>query len=523
MIKHSQQSKGFMPTKSGPNLSGFYMGNSSNLMQMYQTGGQASRGAAMLAQAQQRQSDTRKLEDQQRAEGKRQKRGGLFGSLGGLGGGLLGSAALGALGLGTGGLGLALAAGLGTALGRGVGERIGAGKAVDYDSSGTVYGQQSFRDMDEASEDFNKGILGRAGVAGLKAAATAGLTPGGGIYGKAKSFGIRNMPKQAFQGVAPVATDVQNIVSTPMSADLPSAIPGTEEAYLQSLSAMDASNVDSLSGLIGGAQDSAEALASRSQGLEFLGESAMGAPLDPITFGGSSGIDASDTDLLGLLYRSQQGPSESGVGYNRNALLNELYSASPYQANVFASKQDGGLIEYQYGGGVGGIQSILQDAGMSVNSEQLALFEQFDPTSLNRLAEGLQDSLLSGTQQAQQQQAGMGFAGSGAVQQAQAQQREGAMDQLGSAQAQAARDFESQTLGQAASMISEGAEFRDYVPSAASAPATTVTSLPTVNQGNISFNGVTYVWDSASGSYISQQEYEADQEGLDYSEYEDYG
>ena len=104
MIKHSQQLKGFMPTKSGPNLSGFYMGNSNNLMQMYQTGGQASRGAAMLARSRQRRSDIRKLEDQQRAEAKRQKKGGLFGSIGGLAGGLLGSAALGALGVSTGGL-----------------------------------------------------------------------------------------------------------------------------------------------------------------------------------------------------------------------------------------------------------------------------------------------------------------------------------------------------------------------------------------------------------------------------------
>jgi ribosomal protein L12E/L44/L45/RPP1/RPP2 len=503
MIEHSSKSKGYLPMKSGPNMMGFDMGKSSSLMEMMQTGGQPSRGAAMLAQATQRQSDIKKLEDQQRAEAKRQKRGGLFGSIGGLAGGLLGSAALGALGVGTGGLGLALAAGLGTALGRRAGEGIGAGKTRKADTEGTVFAQQAFRDVEQASRDYTRGMGERAIVSGLKAGLSAGLTPGGGIYGKAKSFGIRNMPRQAFQRVAPVATDVQNIVSTPMSADLPSAISGTEEAYLQSLSAMDASNVDSLSGLIGGAQDSAQAFANRPQGLEFLGDSAMGVPLEPITFAGSSGVDASDTNLLGLLYRSQQGPSESGVGYNRGALLNELLSASPYQTNVVAGMEDGGLIEYQYGGGVSDIQQILQDAGIQANENQLALFQQFDPSSLNELASNLQSSLLSGTQQAQQQQAGMGFAGSGAIQQAQEQQRESVMGQFESAQDRAARGFESQTLGDAASMIGQGAEFSGFT-----APPPTVSTLPTLDQGDVTYNGTEYVWDSETGRYITRDQYE---------------
>ncbi|HCI70128.1 MAG TPA: hypothetical protein DHV30_05865, partial [Balneola sp.] len=91
--------------KSGPNMMGFDMGKSGSLMEMMQTGGQPSRGAAILARSRQRRADIRELEKQQRAEAKRQKRGGLFGSIGGIGGGLLGSALLGALGASTGGLG----------------------------------------------------------------------------------------------------------------------------------------------------------------------------------------------------------------------------------------------------------------------------------------------------------------------------------------------------------------------------------------------------------------------------------
>ena len=95
----------------------------------------------------------------------------------------------------------------------------------------------------------------------------------------------------------------------------------------------------------------------------------------------------------------------------------------------------------------------------------------------------------------------MGFAGSGVVQQQQAQQRESAMGQLESAQERAARQFESQTLGQAASLINQGAEF-------ASAPPPTVSTLPTADQGDVTYNGTQYVWDSETGRYITRDEYE---------------
>ena len=408
--------------KSGPNMMGFYTGKSGSLMEMMQTGGQPSRGAAMLAQARQRQSDIKKLEDQQRAEAERQKRGGLFGSIGGLAGGLLGAA----LAPVTGGASLAIASGLGTALGKGLGERFGAGKAVDYDSSGTVFAQQAFRDVDEASEDFNKGMLERAGVAGLKAGLTAGFSPGGGIYGK-----------------------VGGKLNEPLMAGI-----GKAKNFLSSIS-----NYSAL---------------------------------------GRQGV----SNVLEMA----QNPTSSYV---------DVGPMSVYGDDSFGSEyyQDGGLVEYQYGGGVSGIQSILQDAGITASPEQLALFEQFDPSSLNELASGLQSSLLSGTQQAQQQQAGMGFAGSGAIQQQQAQQRESAMGQLESAQERAARQFESQTLGDAASLINQGAEFGTYT-----APPPTVSSLPSDNQGDVMFNGSLYQWNPTVNQYeiVEDQDY-------DYSEYEEFG
>ena len=182
MDYNSNKSKGYEPLSSGPNMTGYYLGESPNLMGM-QTGGSfgkpqpfgkpKTRGAALLARALQKQDDLGLLEDYQRAEAERQKKGGLFGSIASTAGGLLGAAIGGPAG-----------AAIGAGLGKGFGEKLGAGNAEDYDASGTVFSQQSFRDVDEASEEFNEGMLGRSLLSGAVAGATAGLTPGGGIYGQ---------------------------------------------------------------------------------------------------------------------------------------------------------------------------------------------------------------------------------------------------------------------------------------------------------------------------------------------------
>ena len=63
----SHTSKGYTPKPSGPNMKGYYMGESSNLLNMMQVGGQATRGGAVLAQALQMQSDRDKLEKFQKS------------------------------------------------------------------------------------------------------------------------------------------------------------------------------------------------------------------------------------------------------------------------------------------------------------------------------------------------------------------------------------------------------------------------------------------------------------------------
>ena len=414
--------------KSGPNMMGFDMGKSGSLMEMMQVGGQPSRGAAMLARSMQRQSDIKKLEDQQRAEAKRQKRGGLFGSIGGLAGGLLGAA----LAPVTGGASLAIASGLGTALGKGLGEKFGAGKAVDYDSSGTVFAQQDFRDVDEASEDFNKGILGRAGAAGLKAGLTAGLTPGGGIYGtaRAKAGGLRSSLADlaGFGGAPlPVAPSVERVVQA-------------------------------------------------------------GAPFgDPSLF--SDKIFDPSSVFPASTYNPMASPADTLLG------------ASDYVPDTFSFTQatptfyeDGGLVEYQNGGSVN-IQQVLQDAGITATPQQLAMFEQFDPTQLSRATEAISGSLMGMTGGQGLASAGSGF---GAQTSAIAEAVSGSQRSLDQQREDQQRAFESQTLGQAASMTDQGAEFGTYT-----APPPTVSSLPTSDQGPVTFNGTQYGWDEESGQYIT--------------------
>tara|TARA_X000001388_G_scaffold75849_1_gene71629 strand:+ start:4833 stop:6176 length:1344 start_codon:yes stop_codon:yes gene_type:complete len=428
MIEHSSKSKGYLPMKSGPNMMGFDMGKSGSLMEMMQVGGQPSRGAAMLARSMQRQSDIKKLEDQQRAEAKRQKRGGLFGSIGGLAGGLLGAA----LAPVTGGASLAIASGLGTALGKGLGEKFGAGKAVDYDSSGTVFAQQDFRDVDEASEDFNKGILGRAGAAGLKAGLTAGLTPGGGIYGtaRAKAGGLRSSLADlaGFGGAPlPVAPSVERVVQA-------------------------------------------------------------GAPFgDPSLF--SDKIFDPSSVFPASTYNPMASPADTLLG------------ASDYVPDTFSFTQatptfyeDGGLVEYQNGGSVN-IQQVLQDAGITATPQQLAMFEQFDPTQLSRATEAISGSLMGMTGGQGLASAGSGF---GAQTSAIAEAVSGSQRSLDQQREDQQRAFESQTLGQAASMTDQGAEFGTYT-----APPPTVSSLPTSDQGPVTFNGTQYGWDEESGQYIT--------------------
>ena len=421
--------------KSGPNMMGFDMGKSGSLMEMMQVGGQPSRGAAMLARSRQRRADIRKLEEQQRAEAERQKRGGLFGSIGGLAGGLLGAA----LAPVTGGASLALVSGLGTALGRRVGEGIGAGKTVQADTEGTVFAQQDFRDVEQASRDYTRGMGERAIVSGLKAGLTAGFSPGGGIYGK-----------------------VGGKLNEPLMAGI-----GKAKNFLSSISNYSALGRQGVSNVLEMAQNPTP----------LYGE------VGPITVLGGA--------APGYI------PGETFPGYNPGGTF-----------------QDGGLVEYQNGGSVN-IQQILQDAGITATPQQLAMFEQFDPTQLSRATEAISDSLMGMTGGQGLASAGSGF---GARTSAIAEAVSGSQASLDRQREDQQRAFESQTLGQAASLTDQGAEFGEF---STFTPPQTVSSLPTTNEGPVMFNNQRYNWNPTTNSY-ELTVYDDDDFG-DYDEYDEFG
>ena len=429
--------------KSGPNMMGFDMGKSGSLMEMMQVGGQPSRGAAMLARSRQRQSDIKKLEDQQRAEAKRQKRGGLFGSIGGLAGGLIGAA----LAPVTGGASLALASGLGTALGKGLGERFGAGKAVDYDSSVTVFAQQDFRDL--------------AGDARLKSAATAGLSPGGCIYGKVGGKLATSQARQALTEAIPMA-----IKQAP--SNLMSMFQGVPTSSLPVAPSVE--RITDLPSIAG----------------DLVDPSASAKIFDP-----SSVFSAST--------------------YNPMASLSGPLLAS---GSFLGGMQDGGLIEYQNGGSVN-IQQILQDAGITATPTQLAMFEGFDRTELDRMTSAISDSLMGMTGGQGLASAGSGF---GARSKSLGESIERAQKSADEQRQDVVRGFQDQTLGQAASMTDQGAEFGDF---STFTPPPTVSSLPSSDEGPVTFNNQRYNWNPTTNSY-ELTVYE-DEDFGDYDEYDEFG
>jgi hypothetical protein len=354
------------------------MNNPNNLFNMMQTGGLTSTaGGTALARAFQRKRDIERLEEIQRKEAERQKKGSLFGSIGSLAGGLLGAA----LSPFTGGLSLALASGLGAGLGKRAGEGLGAGKSKRYDRSGTVFGQQAFRDVEQASRDYTRGMGERALTSGLQTALSAYLSPGGGMYGK-------------------VAGKLR-----PSSSLLPSqvALPTASEAALQ---------------------------AGRQMGSEGAG----------LVFG-RGGMDA--------LYSGQ-------AGFNLPSAPT-LFDYTT-DSNLYAGGLGFKPIGFQDGGYTA--ERVLQEAGFQPSEEQLGLFQQFDPGSIQRAKESTEQSLLSMT-------GGMGLSsmggGFGARQRAATSAIGAGRDLIGETAEQAQRDFESRTLGTAADLIAGGAEFDPYL------------------------------------------------------------
>ena len=145
-------------------------------------------------------------------------------------------------------------------------------------------------------------------------------------------------------------------------------------------------------------------------------------------------------------------------GFKTNTLFDLMYGDK--KSNLLddiVGYEDGGFVGFQYGGGLTAEQ-VLKKQGLDPTPEQLKLFADMDPTQIQNLARGLQENLLTGTQQSTQQQVQSGFGGFGAGQQAMSQMRQSAQEGLSRGIEQAQRDFTSQTLGTAADLVAGGAE-----------------------------------------------------------------
>ena len=252
------------------------------------------------------------------SEMQKQKRSGLFGSIGGLGGGLLASTALGALGFTPAGIPLALAAGLGTGLGKAFGSKVGYEgewspgvmfrKAKSEKAKDMMYGKEAgLEDIERAGRDYTAGIDTAAGLSGLKAGLTAGFSPSGGIYGKAGKWGQKasagfGVPGAAIQssfglqGVPPVGASP--IPGAPGSLTS-GAIAGTESG---------------LTGLTGGIPETLGNIPSVPSAVSDVGAGALleGAGRAPVDFGGAIQDRSQYQDIINIFFE-QFGEKERTV------------------------------------------------------------------------------------------------------------------------------------------------------------------------------------------------------------------
>tara|TARA_R100000030_G_scaffold62182_3_gene47079 strand:+ start:515 stop:1825 length:1311 start_codon:yes stop_codon:yes gene_type:complete len=436
------------------------MNNPNNLFNMMQTGGLTSTaGGTALARALQMRSDRRKLESQQRAEAKRQKRGRLFGSIAGLAGQGLGFLIGGSAG-----------AAAGKALGTGLGQSLGAGKPQKYSRAGTVFNQDAFRNVSEASRDYNRGILGRSLLAGGTALASSYLSPGG----------LKSAPRK---GIASTGT---------LGLSQPPSLALDSSSALSSGTFGDIS--PSLSGSLLGSSSA-------------LSEGTLNA-IAPSTFT----IPLFTPSVASVTSNTGTGSASFGVGSPQIG----------YNQPLLDFFEDGGYTGYQNGGFTA--QSILKQQGLDPSEDQLALFQSFDPTQIQQAKTGAEQSLMSMT-------GGMGLSsmggGFGARQRATTSAIGRGEDLIGDTIEQSQKAFESQTLGTAADLVAGGANIREqYTPEdpvygqfdrpPLEDPSWNPPASPTA-QTTYDFNGVRYIFDPPN--WVTEEQYESDME--DY--YDNYG
>ena len=500
------------------------MNNPNNLFSMMQTGGLTrTAGGAALARAKQRQSDIKMLERNQRREARRQKRGSFWGSLGSLAGGLLGAAIP--------GLGTVIGAGLGSALGKRAGEGLGAGKTKKYDSSGTVYGQESFKDINRASRDYTRGMGERALLAGAQTALTAGLSPDGGIYGSKNPFRegskFRGFLESRRPRVPVAATPDTTLMDSYFNKNLPN--PSVDSFFSEGISPSDAGG--SFKGIVPEGYSDAGILSDYSDNIgytDFIGSSPSDVDLpiesrlldtslpSPNFMGKTIGKTKNflgELKNLGLarMYgiggkgfaekiRNQALLDNASLLMGRDidefAFLDDIQEQPSMHASLLGLQNKVNQYNNPIGMQDGGYtaSSVLADAGFDPEDKELRLFEQFDPTQIQQAKEGAEQSLMSMT-------GGMGLSsvggGFGSKQRAATSAIGAGQDMIGDVTEQSQKAFESQTLGTAADLIAGGADLGVNV-NAPLQPPDEPTSYTFPGTSRVGADGRTYIWTGVS-------------------------
>ena len=450
----STKSQGYKPKMSGSNTM-YYTGGSGSLLGMMQDGGASPAALARFRRAKQYNKDMERLKALAAQEARKREKASKWGKIGRTLGGFI--------------------PGLGGVIGRTVGDYIGTSKGyggeLDVDTTGTVYGQKGFKALSDSSKEF----LGDDKSFKL---------PGFGLLLgdiKYKSGIGEDVALRTGQELLEGAKFASNFIMP--GASLP--IAAVTKGYDPSFDLSKPSN----------------ALPMETEGL--LGDVAVPEFDSSLNaFGGSGTVS---TPLI-------SNPSTSGNIFN-NSYASD--ASAPYYDNNLPgqytfNREDGGLIGYQTGGYTP--SSVLAGIGLDPTDVQLEQFEAYDPTAINQFQSGLQENLLSGTKQAEKVRAKAGFAGSGVVQQAQADQRMNLSRDYAEAQQKALKDYASGIVDQATKMEAAGNTFKELKDNPI--PPFDPTSDPNWNPPDnpsggsmYEFNGNTYFWNADSSSWITESEY----------------
>ena len=317
---------------------------------------------------------------------------------------------------------------------------------------GKVAGKLRPQDVISASQT----ALPTASQAALEAGQEMGAEGAGLVFGRGDAYsGLRLTAPPRLSPVSATGTDLSQVAldfdpATAISKNLnigtviPENIPGAEIFGDQALDSS-FNQLDDFSSMV--LQPTEDAYqASLADAISLGEENALLDAARTAKIARSQAVQTSD-EMQRLIDYLNRGEEIGFVPFGRNAGL------------PLGSFEDGGLIGMQNGGPLTA-EGILREQGLKADDKQLALFQAFDPSGIQRATEGAGQSLLGMTGGQGLASAGGGF---GAQQSAISQMVEQGQKSLEQQIQEEQKAFESQTLGTAAQIVAGEGEFETIV------------------------------------------------------------